>query len=109
METPIKQEVIESEDHCLPTICDVYSIKREDLTNDDARNPGNSEDLCQTNNTGASLALVETCSYDEIKIEEFDIDKALLERERVLSVVLVRCDQVSSSIDTLPYDGCSMG
>ena len=104
METPIKQEVTESEDHCAPTICDVYSIKREDLTNDAACNTANNEELCQTNSAGASLARGETCSYDEIKIEEFDIKKALLERERVLSVVLVRCDQVSSSIDTLPYD-----
>ena len=109
MEAPIKQEVTESEYHCLRTICDVYSIKREDVTDADTRSAGSSEELCQANNTDASLAPGKICSYDEIKIEEFDIKKALLERERVLSVVLVRCDQVSSFIDTLQDDGCSMG
>ena len=104
METPIKQEVTEADERGLPALCDVYCIKREDIKDEAACDTGNNEELCQTNSTGASLALGETCSYDEIKIEEFDINKALLERERVLSVVLVRCDQVSSYIDTLPYD-----
>ena len=94
MATQIKQEAIEYDEQCLPTICDVFSVKREDIKTEEVCAAGSPEDSCQEHNTTAP-ALGEACEYEEIKIEEFDIDKALLERERRLSIVLRRCDQVS--------------
>ena len=88
MVTQIKQDTIQS---VKPTAGHEYAIKEEV---DNVHNAVLQEDFSQKSSTPGPAALVD----NDIDIVEFDIDKALLQRERTLSVVLVRCDQVITLI-----------
>ena len=70
----MKQEVIESQEIDQILIDNIFSIKREYSPTEDVQ-------------TDASVqASSHEANYDEIKIEEFDIDKALLQRAGAVSV-----------------------
>ena len=96
METQIKQEVVESDERCLPIICDVFSVKREEPTAENGRNVGSNDEIYLGRRTTASPEPGEACKL-EIEIQELDIKREILEQETKLSIVLVRCDQVSPS------------
>ena len=90
MEDQVKQEVIDAEGDRLPTTCDVFSIKREESLAENVRVDGS----YQVTNT-------DVLEYEEIKIEEFDVDKALLQRERAVASQPVGAGQVTSRYLTL--------
>ena len=72
MEVQVKQEVIDTQVDGLPAISDVFSIKREEPPTENVRADGSHTDL-------------HLLEYEQITIEKFDVDTAVLERERALS------------------------
>ena len=131
MEVHVKQEVIDREGDRLPISCDVLSIKREESPTEnvlvDVSYQAARSDVLQyqkiqiepfhvlsikredsptegipvdANNLATRTDVLE---YEEIKIVEFDIDKALLERERAVSSQPVDAGQVISRYLTLQH------
>ena len=130
MEVQVKQEDTDSEGDRLPTICDVFSIKREEsltenvLVVDGSYRSTRSDvlkyeeikiepfDVLSTKRehspiqdipvgTNNLTTRTDVLEYEEIKIEEFDVDKARSERERAASSQPVCAGQVMSKYLTI--------